>query len=87
MMWGATAAGWLNYHCSVCYKLLVHAISVPPYLPLTISGDKIEPPDNGDWRRTRLPSSGPSRTRGDSFPAAPSPSIWWKWLQNSIAVM
>ena len=33
-------------------------------------------------RPTCSPRSGPSRTSGDSLPAAASPSIWWKWLQN-----
>lgn len=36
------------------------------------------------WRPRRVL---PSRTSGDFFPAARSPAIWWKWLQNSMAAV
>lgn len=29
----------------------------------------------------------PSLTMGDCFPAALSPAIWWKWLQNRIVAV
>lgn len=35
------------------------------------------------YLRTWYPRCGPRRTRGDSLPAAVSPSIWWKCEQKS----